>query len=138
MKYAILLGLLLVLSSPSFASETDQLQGAWELVRAEYRSGDSVMVLPASPHDHRMKIISKSHFATVGQDTTNEDSNVFNGGTYTLNGDFYTETHQYFSWTESIGRSISFKIEFKNDTFIIRDATNQENPWLVEEWRRVE
>ena len=62
-----------------------------------------------------IKIISKKHFVFVNQDTSREESYGFGGGTYSLEGDSYTENIEFFRYTDFIGESFSYKSELKDD-----------------------
>ena len=66
-----------------------------------------------------IKIISKKHFVFVNQDTSGEGSSGFGGGTYSLEGDSYTEHIEFFASPDIIGKSFTFKSEVKGDQWIM-------------------
>ncbi len=88
----------------SCAAEKDNpLEGTWVLSSGEFTGA--------------LKIINKTHFATVSQDTSKQRSH-FNAGTYSLSGDTYTENIEFFSiLTDLIGDSFSYKIKIEGNRF---------------------
>lgn len=65
-----------------------------------------------------IKIISKDYFAFFNQDHANSDNFYGGGGTYTLEGNTYTETLQYSAVDAVRGHKFPFTIEIKGDTLI--------------------
>lgn len=119
------------------------LQGAWELVKGEYRSEDSVISYPMTIHGKHMKIITKMHFATVWQDTTNPSSIYpgFNGGKYTLVNGLYTEHHKYNYIPSHLGKKSFYKVRFEGEKFFMSPATEDGKDkefGFFEEWKRAE
>lgn len=105
---------------PTKVSNVDdrgKLEGAWKMVYAEIREGDSVKIKDMTKSDF-IKIIGKDHFAFFNQD--HKDSNLFygGGGIYTLKGNSYTETLQYSAVEAIRNHEFPFTIEIKGDTLI--------------------
>ena len=116
------------------------IEGAWQLVEGKNVSADSTEVYPASLSGKSMKIIGKTHFATVTQDTTSS-STGFNGGSYTFENDIYTEHLTYFSLVDAIGISASYKVKIEGDIlFMVPSTADGEEQELgtFEEWKRLE
>ena len=109
----VLLVFVLLLGGTTSAQEKkNQLEGTWVL-----SSGDFAGAL---------KIINKTHFATVSQDTSKQRSH-FNAGTYSLSGDTYTENIEFFSaFPELIGNSVSYKIKIEGNRFTISPLEKEE------------
>ncbi|MEN7551295.1 hypothetical protein AAG747_25480 [Rapidithrix thailandica] len=90
------------------------LLGTWKMVYGEIREKDSLQVKDMSKSEF-IKIINDSHFAFFNQ----EPGNFYGGGgTYSLNGDQYTETLSYTGAEEVRGHSFPFTIEIKGDSLI--------------------
>jgi len=67
------------------------LEGTWQLINGKGLLPDTTIIYPGINGKH-WKIITKSHFATIYQDTTSDKflTNGFNGGTYTFISGIYT------------------------------------------------
>ena len=125
-------------------SDDNTLKGVWELVEGKNVSADTTTTFfPTTPFAKHMKIISKTHFTTVWQDTSvsNFWTEGFNGGTYTFINGIYTEHLTYFSWVESIGIKVSFKVKIEGDKLFLspanEDGTEKEFG-LFEQWKKLE
>jgi hypothetical protein len=144
MKVLIICGILVTALCFSCIKEpTYPLEGAWELVKGEYKSKDSVLSYPMTIYSKHMKIITKTHFATVWQDTTNPSSIYpgFNGGTYTFVNGLYTEDHDYHSTLSRFGKKSFYKVRFEGNKFFMSSATEDGKDTefgFFEEWKRLE
>jgi len=119
------------------------LEGAWQLIKGEYRSVDSIVSYPMTIHGKHMKIITKMHFATVWQDTTNPSSIYpgFNGGSYTFVNGFYTEHHEYLLNPSQLGKKSYYKVRLEGDKFFMSPATEDGKDkefGFYEEWKKLE
>ena len=105
-----------------------------------------------------MKVITKSHFAFVGEEerggramkTAADSLRAFRavnsgGGTYTLKGSSYTEKLEYFTDPAYIGTSVTFSCRTEGDRFyqtggfpIFENGRKVREAMLEEVWRRVE
>ena len=102
-----------------------------------------MVTYPMTIHGKHMKIITKMHFATVWQDTTNPSSIYpgFNGGSYTFDSGLYTENHEYFSNPSQIGKKSFYKVRIEEEKLFISLATEDGKDkefGFFEEWKRVE
>ena len=95
----------------------NKIVGTWQLVYAETIESDSLEVKDLS-NTRFIKIINDSHFSFLNQDENSSGAFYGGGGTYTLNGNDYTETLS-FTATEALrNHEFPFKVEFKGDTLI--------------------
>ena len=142
MKSLIICGFLMVMSYCASAQESNSIEGVWQLVKGEYKSEDSSFSYPQIPYFKSMKIITKTNFATVWQDTSlGADESGFNGGTYTFVNGIYTESCDYFFYIPWVGAKISYRIRFEGDRFLMSPVTadgKDEKFGVFEEWKRVE
>ena len=134
MRY-IYLFILLLMSIISFNTSGEQngrIEGVWELVSAKYTSPDETVEVDQSKWT-QIKVITKSHFVFAGQEPNrakvsgaDTDAELIamarsyfgGGGTYTVEGDTYTETVQYFMNPNYISVSVPYKIEIDGNQFI--------------------
>ncbi|HUU29603.1 MAG TPA: lipocalin-like domain-containing protein [archaeon] len=127
----------------------NEIEGVWELVSAKYTTPDTTFERTQADWT-AIKIITSSHFATVGQkpdrpkfggEITDSDYinayNTFsaNGGTYTLEGDTYTEHLRFFSNPNRVNESASIKYQFDGDQLIL--STEAGDVIWREVWSRV-
>jgi len=128
------------------------LRGVWQLVSGKY--GD--YTTPATWR--QIKIITKGHFAFVGEgdrgvkdmksaaDSLQAFRTMFSGGgTYTLNGNSYKETVEYFADPAGVGLSIEFTCRTEGDRFVqtgslpVMEGGKKVGEMPLEEvWRRLE
>ena len=133
------------------------LEGTWELVSAKYTIGDKT-----ETHQgwREIKIITKTHvaflsqkserqkFAAAGTDAERLDAaKTFDagGGTYTLEGENYTEHIEFFLTPNFVNVSLPFKIKWEGDQWIqtgtipAKSMGLDDKDWeLYEVWRRIE
>src|SRR5215510_9180523 len=121
----LLLGLL------GCASERgNPLEGTWELIEAKYTPPDPAFNLAEW---RAIKILTKTHWVFLNQKREATKLTSFTndaellaaaktfgagGGTYTLNGDTYTEHVQFFQAPNYVGMSLSWKITWEGDEWI--------------------
>ncbi len=98
------------------------LQGTWQLVSsAKIEKGQTIN--DDWSGKKMIKILNATHFsflnhdANGGKDSTTA-SFVAGGGTYTHEGDRYTEQVEYCSYRPYEGKSFDFTVEIKQDTLI--------------------
>jgi hypothetical protein len=120
MKFlSLFLVFVFLLSCTTSAQEKkNPIEGTWELVSAKWTSPDTTSFFPITDHDRQIKMISRSHFVWISQDTSRKDVYGFGGGKYTLDGDKYTEHIEMFLSPEWIGKSVTFKMKVEGDTLI--------------------
>jgi hypothetical protein len=82
----------------------------------------------------RLKFFTGRHWAVTQHDPTTGKVIFHHGGTYTLEGDTYTESVEYANenTAELIGQKFKFKVKVEGD---ILTNVGQGNPW-TEAWKR--
>jgi len=140
--------------TPVYAQNSSKLQGAWELISQKIDGKDQTM------SGKRIRLITASHFAWVKQDTkfvkellargTAHDSavafhDVAGAGTYTLHGDIYRETTEFFYDPQNLGTSIDWKIKLEGNLWYssghyvhYKDGKKNEDLLLEETWKRID
>lgn len=99
------------------------ITGTWKLVSAiKVIKADTSSTYPVKGQEEEMiKVVNASHFAFFKHDLKKPGSKpVYDSGagTYTLNGDTYTENLNYCNYREWEGHSFNFKVSFKGDTLV--------------------
>ena len=111
----------------------ERMEGAWELTYAVYKDQDGKIVAEIKNGDTRsLKVLSKQHFSfiTQGKDGKFE---VAGAGTWSLDGDAYTEVVSYSSMDRLMGKTYRFKCEMRDGVWI---HSGSEDHLLIEEhWR---
>ena len=100
---------------------TNSLEGTWKLVSATTIKNTDTTVTDFAAGQEMIKVINKSHFAFLRHDTNQgKDTAIFSagGGTYTLDGDKYTELLQYCNDRGWEGHTFSFTVTLKEDTLL--------------------
>jgi hypothetical protein len=105
------------------------LVGTWVLVGTPGNVGE------APESGGRLKFRSGKHWCVTEADPTTGKVLFHHGGTYTLDGDTYTETIEYANenTAELIKKSLKFKVKVDKDTYTQTGIDNQFN----EVWKRV-
>ena len=97
------------------------LSGTWKMISAvTITKDDSVHTYPVKGIE-MIKIINNTHFSFFQHDAKGGGAKpVYDSGagTYTLNGDNYTENLQYCNYREWENRSFNFKISIRHDTLV--------------------
>lgn len=130
----IIIPLLALLAGSVVAADTPStkgpLEGTWEMTSAKWtENGKEMSSLPGTVSGSQLKMYSKGYFAFVGRfkegDKPATDS--YGGGTYTLNGEDYSETIQYHTVTGLVGRTLHFKLVIKGDTMTLMGPITAED-----------
>ena len=108
------------------------LEGTWRLFSGTTMTGKDTVNTDYTQGQQMLKILNDSHFAFVlhdlnkGQDTANK---IFSAGagTYTLNGDQYTEHLDFCNQREWEGHTFNFTIAINNDTLVQQGVEKVEN-----------
>lgn len=134
--FAIILALLV-----SSCKESNSLEGTWELVKGTYITEDNTLNYPVSEGEIRMKVLTKSHFATVFQHPTNDLYSGYNGGSYEYENGILTEHCDYFSNVKLLGKKNYFLIRFEEERVFMTACDKDGNALeygFFEEWKVVE
>ena len=147
-----LLAVLALLPAPVARQKPCELRGVWQLVSGKY----GTYTTPATWR--QIKIITKGHFAFLAEGARGvkelksaADSlqafrtMISGGGTYTLTGNTYKETLEYFADPTYLGLSIEFACRTEGDRFIqtgnlptMEGGKKVGEVPLEEVWRRLE
>lgn len=139
--YIVLATIAVFLLSAS-CKKSDSIEGTWILVKGTYITPDNTLNYPVVNEEVHMKILGKSHFATVWKHPTDDHYSGFNGGNYTYQDGVYTEVLWYFMDNkESKGGPNMFKLTFDGDK-VYMNSCNEHGEQLeygyFEEWKIVE
>lgn len=100
------------------SEKSDAIEGTWRLVSGTMRTADTTMSYSQADL-FGMKMIADNQWAIFGQPLREGDTLAYyGGGTYTLDGNYYTETIKYNVLKSRIGRAFPFEVEVRNDTLI--------------------
>jgi hypothetical protein len=125
----------------STSSMVDSVEGTWILVKGIIVTSEDTIKLPATENAVHMKIIGKTHFATLWQDPTVDNYAGFNGGTYTYENGIYTENLEFLSDKASIGMVVRFRVRLEKDKFFLESIAEEgQTPKykIQEEWKRAD
>lgn len=108
--------------SPSQSIKGLPLQGTWKLLTGTLIEKGDTTVTDYTSKVSFIKIINGSHFAFLQHDLNKgaDSSAVFSagGGSYTLNGNNYTESLEYCNARNWEGNDFSFTITIAGDTLV--------------------
>jgi hypothetical protein len=125
--------------------EGNRLNGTWRLLTGTTITRGVSMVTDYTKDQSMIKIINGSHFAFLHHRTgePKDSSNQFDagGGSYTLQGDQYTEHLDYYSDKNWEGKTFNFTITIDHDTLIQRGQEKLEKEGIdreiVEKYLRI-
>ncbi|HYQ58794.1 MAG TPA: hypothetical protein VEP89_15745 [Draconibacterium sp.] len=127
LKYAMIIMALIAFESQVLAQE-NKLEGTWHSVKRVIILPDTTVTLTGN--DVRLvKIINKTHFATIYQAESIQNS-MFNAGKYILAAESYTETLEYFSSQDLIGSAFTYKSKIENNTWTIEGPIQKDGQEL--------
>jgi hypothetical protein len=122
-------------------SQKPTIIGSWKLVYNEIKEADSIQVKDLSKIDF-IKIINKSHFSFINQPKDSLGSFYAGAGTYSFDGENYTETLKYIEYKPIRNHQFHFKIKIKGDTLIQHGIEKVEainmNREIVEKYIRIQ
>ena len=137
--------ILIVLCLMAFQPPVKKIQGTWEMVSfKEVNNGSVTNTLPGKNEGHQLKTWSKNHFLFVGKFNQNgEWMYNFGSGTYSLEGNHYTENIIDHTGKAYEGNSVKLLMEFKGDTLVliypVKDDWNYDkNNYWVEKYLQAE
>ena len=107
------------------------LEGTWKLLSGTLIEKGDTVVTDYTKGLSFIKIISGTHFSFTSHDLNHgKDSTASFGagaGTYTLNGDQYTEHLEYCNDRQWEGHDFSFTVTINNDTLVQRGVEKVES-----------
>lgn len=104
--------------------ETRGLSGTYRLLHSMTVKGtDTTYVAVDTSKTEMLKMFNGSHFSFFNHDKTKGTDSlntlfVSGAGTYTLNGNNYTENLDFINFRDWEGKQFHFRLEFKGDTLI--------------------
>lgn len=118
------------------------IEGTWRIVAGTMKTADTTISY-SEANLFGMKMIVDGQWAIFGQPLGGGDTLAYyGGGTYTLEGNVYTESIKYNILKSRVGRTIPFEVEVRNDSLIQKgppmSAQSAPRKWeLSEVWVRV-
>jgi len=133
-KTAILfcVGWLLSASAPIRDETPNSINGAWQIVRAQYGTGPV-----EEANQSIIKIFTKTRWSASFFNKEKKTFDGAGGGTYTLKGSQYTETIEYFSWdAEAVGQVATFTLTMENGLLHQKGVIQYKGDpgYLINEW----
>jgi hypothetical protein len=140
-KFILIPIILLTLLLSFSAGPANKLEGTWEMVSGKYILSDDTLAVPRTESEHVIKVLNKTHFATVHQDASKNEI-YSNAGTYVLTEDKYKEYQEYNSDINIIGRTYVFESKIEGDIWTISGPIEKPGAdvpeWKMHEvWKRV-
>jgi hypothetical protein len=127
--YALILAVILVtactVKEPKGAAmDKVNIAGTWKLISGVLVEKGDTTVTDYTGNSSFIKIINDSHFAFMLHDLNQgkDSAAVYasGGGSYTINGNTYTEHLEYCSDRAWEGHDFTFEVTIKNDTLVQR------------------
>jgi hypothetical protein len=111
-------------------------QGTWKLVSMKY--GDATEFTNFPDGQQRLKLITQTHFTWVQYDMSTKKVQSVAGGSYTLEGDIYTETIEFAGegMTTYLGGKHAFTITINGDKFFLSGQLS-DGLKIEEIWQKV-
>ncbi|MEH3112500.1 lipocalin family protein [Pedobacter terrae] len=96
------------------------VQGTWQLVSATTLENGTSQTTDYSGKLKMIKLFNHTHFAFLKHSHDPKDSSSFDagGGTFSLNGNDYIETLEYYKDKDWEGKTFKFKLAIQNDTLV--------------------
>jgi len=138
-KLIFIASVFLLLGTTSLLSQnSDELQGAWEIIYTEYAFPDTTTITTQFDNP-TVKLLTKKHFA-FGNLASDGESVRGGGGTYSFDGKTYIEHVKYHRYTPLIGKSIELESKLEGDKWTIKGVVPGDNGeiHLKEIWKRIE
>lgn len=106
--------------SKKIDSDKVNLNGTWQLLNGTTITKGVSAITDYTKGQKMIKIINETHFAFLKHGTNKDSLLNFDagGGSYTLNGNNYTEHLDFYNDKNWEGKLFKFKIKFNNDTLI--------------------
>jgi hypothetical protein len=98
------------------SEKKNAIEGTWRVVAGTMKTADTTISY-SEANLFGMKMIVGNQWAVFGQHLGDADTLAyFSGGTYTLEGNIYTESIKYNILKSRSGRVFPFEVEVRNDT----------------------
>ena len=114
-----------------------KLNGTWQLIQGiTITKGDSVFT-DYTKKQRMIKIINDSHFAFLKHDVNVPKDSALNfdagGGSYSINGDQYTEHLDFYNDKNWEGKTFAFTVSLNNDTLVQKGIEKVEGAGIERE-----
>ncbi|MBL4643866.1 MAG: hypothetical protein JKY44_09785 [Flavobacteriaceae bacterium] len=118
-KAAFFVSLILISISACQQKETQKssIIGSWKLFYNQIKEAGVVQIKDVSKNDF-IKIINETHFSFINQPKDTLGDFYAGAGTYTFDGEKYTETLEFIAYKAIRNHQFHFRIEIKGDTLI--------------------
>lgn len=139
----VIIFVIIIFLSAGKAQQKNSIEGAWDMLSQKVFWGDTTYSMEKDEANHQLKMMCDNHFTFVGQFVSNNDtSNMYGGGTYSLNNNVYTENCDYHAAKWLVGTSRSYEISVHSDTLVLKGPIGGGNhngiKWsLIETYIRV-
>lgn len=134
-KIFILMAIACLLTAATSKKNSDTpIKGAWKLLRAQY--GNDPME-DLGPDELTHKLFTGTRWSTAFYNKTTQKIGGTGGGTYTIKGDQYIETVEYYSWdSETVGKTFTFTLTIENGLLHQKGFMEyKDNPkYIIDEW----
>lgn len=132
--YLVVVALLVVAAAPREMPADTPIKGAWKMVRFQY---DNEPWKTVGENEISHKIFTGTRWSAASFDKTTRKIAGSAGGTYTISGNQYSETVEYYSWdSEVCGKTFAFTMTIENGmlhqkgTMEWKDNKN----YVIDEW----
>jgi hypothetical protein len=112
---AVTAALLSVTVLGCMSEKKNPLEGTWRLVAGTSKTADTTVDYTQMRYKG-LKMFCDNHFMFVGHSFDTVDN--YGGGSYTLDGNTYTEVVMYHAYRALVGDTISFDVQVNNDTLV--------------------
>lgn len=99
------------------SASSNSIEGTWKMIYAEIKENDSIKRKDLS-NTSFVKLIGKDHFAFFNQEDASDQNFYSGGGSYSLQGENYTETLNFSANKAIRNHRFSFTIQIIGDTLI--------------------
>lgn len=125
------------------SEKRNPVEGSWQILSGSQKTADTAFSY-SQENIFAIKMFSGNHVGWFGRYLRGGDTLIyFGGGTFTLEGNNYTESVRYHSIPSAVGKAVPFEVEIRNDTLIQKGPRKTgeyvDSKWdLYEVWVRVE
>jgi hypothetical protein len=111
------------------------IKGTWKMVKSKY--GDEKEYIEPAKGDLSLKMFTGTRWSAAAHNPTTKKIKSSAGGTYTIRGNQYIETVEYFSWgEEAVGKTFTFTMTIENGMLHQNGFMEWEGntKYVVDEW----
>lgn len=130
----IALSILLIAAATPEINQDTPIKGAWKVVRSQY--GNEPMT-ERPKEDLTYKLFTGTRWASTFYNSSTNTISGTCGGTYTIKGNQYVETIEYYSWDPAVaGKTVTFTMTIENGMLHQKGTMEYKgNPnYIIDEW----